>query len=627
MTMLCTNAGRDAELNLQFLEDPWLVLVSLALILYWVYDWFRNNNRSCLTGCCDILTVCCEILEGCWCEKMCVKMCGTWKQVKWRFIQISSIFPPHILMPKLWFYIAFTWAWSYYVINNELPKNNIVGFVSSVLTPIAVALGLILSDSLTKHHEAIRLYDVYTGDIVAFAMEILAFVENAGYKDASTSITALASASAIVRWKLNNLSANNYSPNPSSINSVREEAVELLQILNDFDTRRRAALPDTYTWATFWTTFLQADNTKYPKNKDFFNNTRVDMSNPQTLTSQINRQFKIPNGKKLRGQVLKQLPLLTTAVNQETQPWLNDPLLARQNFLLSMERIFQTLYVLPQVAKLELRDAISTSNKFDKVLLKTMDVRYCNQNNPTIPFQGSRIVGPYTKITDVITKLNGDKGLTFTQLFLQTLLDYVNELHRTIGGETQTRRTLSTAWRRLYGTYGDMVTVRTYKLPRIISITMEIALVFSSLVLPFSLSFVSDATAIVLCVFVQVVFVGLFVGVETVRNPFVATEDAIGFANVSKAAKAAQEGVRELWFVRGVIQQVDPVSLDFICSDIETGGKKTKTSGEHAAKSAINNMAKKNGAPLRSDETKDESDPLIKPASPIAYQMKAHIRF
>jgi hypothetical protein len=509
-------------------------------------------------------------------------------------------------MPKLWFYIAFTLAWSHYVFNNwsTTEKISVVGFVSSMLTPIAVALGLILSDSLTKHQEAIRLYDVYTGDIVAFAMEILAFVENAGYKDAQKE-NSLESAEAIVRWKLNNLSANNYSRDSSSIDSVREQAVELLRVLEDFDTHRRAALlrNHKYTWKTFWTTFLQVSNTKYPKNVDFFNKPEVDMSIPQTLTKEINRKFKIRN---VPGQVWNQLPLLANVVNQETQPWLNDPVLARQNFLLSMERIFQTLYVLPQVAKLELRDAISTSNKFNTDILKTMNVRYCNlsRNNPTIPFRKSRIVDPYTKIKDVTTKLNGDKGLTFTQLFLQTLLDYVNELHRTVGGETQTRRTLSTAWRRLYGTYGDMVTVKTYKLPRIISITMEIALVFSSLLLPFSQidSFVERTNAIVICIAVQVVFVGLFVGVETVRNPFVATENAIGFANVSKAAKAAQEGVRELWFVRGVIQQVDPVSLDFNC--VESGVTTPVQQAQQAVNVVLPKKKKKSPRVIVSEQTK-----------------------
>jgi len=497
-------------------------------------------------------------------------------------------------MPKLWFYIAFTLAWSHYVFNNwsTTQKIGVVGFVSSMLTPIAVALGLILSDSLTKHQEAIRLYDVYTGDIVAFTMEILAFVENAGYKDAQKE-NSLESAEAIVRWKLNNLSANNYSRDSSSIYSVREQAVELLRVLEDFKNFYD-------TWPKFWKKYLDPslENKTYPKMGDFFDL----LSNVGRVTNEIHKKFWISN----QNNPYEQLPLLAKAVNQETQPWLNDPKHARQNFLLSMERIFQTLYVLPQVAKLELRDAISTSNKFNTDILKTMNVRYCNlsRNNPTIPFQESRIVDPYTKIKDVTTKLNGDKGLTFTQLFLQTLLDYVNELHRTVGGETQTRRTLSTAWRRLYGTYGDMVTVKTYKLPRIISITMEIALVFSSLLLPFSQidSFVERTNAIVICIAVQVVFVGLFVGVETVRNPFVATENAIGFANVSKAAKAVQEGVRELWFVRGVIQQVDPVSLDFNC--VESGVTTAVQPAQQAANVSLLKKKKKSPPLIVSEQTK-----------------------
>jgi hypothetical protein len=149
-----------------------------------------------------------------------------------------------------------------------------------------------------------------------------------------------------------------------------------------------------------------------------------------------------------------------------------------------------------------------------------------------------------------------------------------------------------------------MVTVKTYKLPRIISITMEIALVFSSLLLPFSQidSFVERTNAIVICIAVQVVFVGLFVGVETVRNPFVATENAIGFANVSKAAKAAQEGVRELWFVRGVIQQVDPVSLDFNC--VESGVTTPVQQAQQAVNVVLPKKKKKSPRVIVSEQTK-----------------------
>lgn len=536
ITMFCTNA--DPEQKKFPDNDIYIILASIALVLYWVYDWFQNNERNLLTLCCSRCDTCKESI-----------CCN--KKKRWlRLIRIVQILPPHIWMPKLWFYIAFTLAWSHYVFNNwsTTEKIGIVGFVSSVLTPIAVALGLILSDSLTKHQEAIRLYDVYTGDIVAFAMEILAFVENAGYT------TDVENASKTVLWDAQNIKNNNYIQTSMSL---LEEAKLVLPVLKKW-LNQRGSSANRQSMAKTVLTFSHDNN--------FIQGFMGEHDSPSKLSTYFN-SFRVlsPNVS-----YKKVATMLENQIKSMTQP---DLRFQRQFFLLSMERIFQTLYVLPQVTKLELRDAISTSNKFEAGRLETMDVRYCNQLKNTdkivVNFIDSRINGPYTKIKDVQERLNGGKGLTPTQLFLQTLLDYVNELHRTVGGETQTRRTLSTAWRRLYGTYGDMATVRTYRLPRIISVTMEIALLFSSLLLPFSQidSFVERTNAIVICIAVQVVFVGLFVGVETVRNPFIATVDAIGFANVSKAAKTTQEGVRQLWFVRGVIQQVTPLDFNFVCDE------------------------------------------------------------
>lgn len=539
ITMFCTNA--DPEQKKFPDNDIYIILASIALVLYWVYDWFQNNERNLLTLCCSRCDTCKESI-----------CCN--KKKRWlRLIRIVQILPPHIWMPKLWFYIAFTLAWSHYVFNNwsTTEKIGIVGFVSSVLTPIAVALGLILSDSLTKHQEAIRLYDVYTGDIVAFAMEILAFVENAGYTADRVK------AEKTVLWDAQNIKNNN---SIQTSMSLLEEAKLVLPLLME-KVKRDKAQSKKLTWKQV----IDNSDSKYDKIRTLLNKSVLYKGTPDKY---IRQYFaSLLDGEQGFAKITK---ALKEKLESQTQPPLR---FKRRFFLMSMERIFQTLYVLPQVTKLELRDAISTSNKFEAGRLETMDVRYCNQLKNTdkivVNFIDSRINGPYTKIKDVQERLNGGKGLTPTQLFLQTLLDYVNELHRTVGGETQTRRTLSTAWRRLYGTYGDMATVRTYRLPRIISVTMEIALLFSSLLLPFSQidSFVERTNAIVICIAVQVVFVGLFVGVETVRNPFIATEDAIGFANVSKAAKTTQEGVRQLWFVRGVIQQVTPLDFNFVCDE------------------------------------------------------------
>lgn len=589
ITILCTEPVAASLTNVP-VPETFAIIAVVCLAMYLFYEWlfYASDNQNLLTCCCKLYDYCRRAQKK---DKKPNKNRNASKDCR-TCIVCFQILPPHFWIPKLYFYLLFTYAWAQYVFTNfdSVYRNVIMGFASTVLTPIAVALGLILNDSLGKHHEAIRLYEVYTGDIVAFAMEILAFVENAGYKDAK-KVDKLSSAEDIVRWNLNNLSANNYSLPSSSISSVqeKEKAIELLQVLEDF----KKVKTQKYTWVSFWNDHLKSENSKYPKTRLFFNTVLEgkSMSHIGHATKEIANKFHIKN---TPSQVLKQLSLLTTAVNNETQPWLNDPKSARDNFLLSMERIFQTLYVLPQITKLEFRD--TQNGNFTVEKLETMDVNYCKQlktpeaaTSKRVRFDASKINEPYTKITDVQEKLNDweqnhknclsckdrdSTNLTHTQLFLLTLLDYVNELHRTVGGETQTRRTLSTAWRRLYGTYGDISSVNTYRLPQIISVTMEFTLLLSSIILPFSLidSSVEQLTAIWICMGIQFLFVGLFFGVERVGNPFVATEDAIGFANVSKSAKTTQESIRQLWFIRGVIQQVNPMPLNFNCAtDIENG--------------------------------------------------------
>ena len=260
-------------------------------------------------------------------------------------------------------------------------------------------------------------------------------------------------------------------------------------------------------------------------------------------------------------------------MNDKTQPHL---IFERDAFLLAMERIFQTLYILPQVSKHEFRNS-----PFDWDKLTTMMVNYSKLCSKTpVPFKDSKIYEPwfalskqmsdFSAISSKFDKLDGVCGLTPTQLCMLTLLDYINELYRTTGAESQTRRTLTTAWRRLYGTYGSLSTVKTYRLPRIVSVTMEFALLGSSLVLPYSVVVLNVGAVLtpLICVCIQFILAGLFISSESVRNPFVRTSNALGFENVTSTAIETQMGVTQLWRIRGIIQQSNPLplSLEFDCT-------------------------------------------------------------
>lgn len=238
-----------------------------------------------------------------------------------------KMFPPQLLILKQWIFLLFALAAAQFITTQPDTKHykNVAGFANSFVAMIGITLGIILNTSLQKHEDAIRLFEMYTGDIIALAMELTAFIENAGE---GTKVNQA------LKWDEDDMSENN-----SKLAEHREKlARQIVTILKNINIKK----------FTSWKGVMENKNT---------------LKNEYPIFYTESRRFPLVDW-----------PTWITAYKQIKQ-W----------------------------------------------------------------FPSS-----------------------------------------------QTRKTLTSAWRRLYGTYGDMSTVKTYDLPRVITMTMELSLIGSCFMLPLS---------------------------------------------------------------------------------------------------------------------------------------------
>lgn len=494
-----------------------------------------------------------------------------------------KMFPPQLLILKQWIFLLFAFAAAQFITTQPDTKHytNVAGFANSFVAMIGITLGIILNTSLQKHEDAIRLFEMYTGDIIALAMELTAFIENAGEGT---------KASEALEWNEKNMPENN-----SKLAEHREKLVkQIVAILKEVNKNKSIT----------WNGVMGDENTLKTEYPIFYTESR---RFPQVKWETWKTAYK---------QITKWIPSLDwpggNSSMQKIQTFLEGELEKPENFkdvaqthligsrdyfLVSLERIFQTLYVLPQVTKHEFRDSPAPAVRFDVEKLKTLDIDYCKyareKKRQEVDFKPSRLNLSMDKFKD---ELVSKDGLTPTQIFLYTLLDYINEFHRSVGMESQTRKTLTSAWRRLYGTYGDMSTVKTYDLPRVITMTMELSLIGSCFMLPLSSlhGFVdtcsencqtwAETTVPFICVAVQFFLTGLYIAAQQVRNPFVSTQESLGFENVTKTAESTQIGIYQIWIKRGLVQMIFPDELNFeLCNKKtkeESGGETSVPAGE-----------------------------------------------
>jgi len=480
-----------------------------------------------------------------------------------------KMFPPQLLILKQWIFLLFAFAAAQFITTQPDTKHykNVAGFANSFVAMIGITLGIILNTSLQKHEDAIRLFEMYTGDIIALAMELTAFIENAGEGT---------KASEALEWDEYDMSENN-----SKLAEHREKLVtQIVDILDKVNNNK------SVNWKGVMMDKTKL-NTDYPI---FYTESRRFPEVKWEIWVTAYKQIKTwlpslgwPLGSKSMEDIQTFL-LKRQKVKNDLKKDLKKDLKyapqtrligSRDYFLVSLERIFQTLYVLPQVTKHEFRDSPAPAVRFDVKKLRPLDISYCRKFPNTIKeveFSNSRIHNSMAKFND---ELESSNGLTPTQIFLYQLLDYINEFHRSVGMESQTRKTLTSAWRRLYGTYGDMSTVKTYDLPRVITMTMELSLIGSCFMLPLSSlhGFVdtcsencqtwAETMVPFICVAVQFFLTGLYIAAQQVRNPFVSTQESLGFENVTKTAESTQIGIYQIWKNRGLVQMIFPYELNF----------------------------------------------------------------
>ncbi len=142
-------------------------------------------------------------------------------------------------------------------------------------------------------------------------------------------------------------------------------------------------------------------------------------------------------------------------------------------------------------------------------------------------------------------------GMGEIDICFMKLLDYIKDF---AGGTSvdPVRRTLLITWNRVYGAYGNMGNISSYTQPSIFTYVLNTALVMYSIVLPLAL-YKEGVNAIWMVAVISYFFLGLNIAGQKVANAFVATEDAIGFQNVTSSQKSTTSAITQVYASRDVI--------------------------------------------------------------------------
>lgn len=581
-------------------ENPFLwgmFWTSIAtLILYWIYEYSATAQAKYFQQIESYATCMTSVLSGC---RSCCRG-----------------LPPQIFEPKLWIYILISITWTRlqllikkstddsgftveYNVGNTIIEgivtkpgtfesgtsgaSDIGAVIAMFIAALTFTLTTVLNSSLAKNANSIRLFEVYTGDVVAFAMEVIAFIEDTEDDKFYFDYEKNDGNNVVKSKEERKQGTKEQRANTARKKEILNEAVEFIKKGKTMVNRRTVwKLPTEVITALgdklITVTAPESKETKEEEESETENkqNSRTFHTN---ISKWINNKFQVidkSNGPSFfaNGLIIKSSDAIITMLSDPKSSHPGFPeLQSRDAFLLSLGRIFQTLYVLPQVTKREFRDSAWPKSRFNPHILTTLELRYKVTYDPPdsgqIKFNDSHIYDSYDKFKKtaekrLVTKQGKPTGLHHTQYFLLILLDFVNELYRATNidhHESQTRRTLTVSWRRLYGTYGDMSTVRHYKMPRVVSWTMEISLLLSCLGLPFAVigTLEDDVHVGLVCTAFVFVYVGLYISSVRIRNAYVSTKEAIGFQNASATASEAQFAIAEIWEARGIIQQLEPL--------------------------------------------------------------------
>ena len=139
-------------------------------------------------------------------------------------------------------------------------------------------------------------------------------------------------------------------------------------------------------------------------------------------------------------------------------------------------------------------------------------------------------------------------GMGEVEICFMKLLDYVKDF---AAGDSvdPVRRSLVRTWDRVYGAWGNMGNITSYTPPSIYTYVLNLALLLWSLILPITL-YAQGFNAVWMVLLISYFFLGLNIAGQKVGNAFVASEDAVGFQNVTGAQKNATAAIEQVWDVR-----------------------------------------------------------------------------
>jgi len=154
------------------------------------------------------------------------------------------------------------------------------------------------------------------------------------------------------------------------------------------------------------------------------------------------------------------------------------------------------------------------------------------------------------------------------EAFMLVLGNEIEKLAKAgLSGET-TLPTLIAKWENLYASYGSLGNLLGWKPPALFSWWLSICLYMYLILMPYTFVPAAGYHAIYLSFIVSYFFLGAYVGLQKLGDPFAeGVSDSGEFATVTAAAKTAQQVIEELFVAEG------QDGLDEIVCDIPEGAQ------------------------------------------------------
>lgn len=181
-------------------------------------------------------------------------------------------------------------------------------------------------------------------------------------------------------------------------------------------------------------------------------------------------------------------------------------------------------------------------------------------------------------------------SLGAVEAFMLVLGNEIEKLTKLgLNGET-TLPTLIAKWENLYSSYGSLGNLLGWKPPALFSWWLRICLYIYLLLMPYTFVPSAGYHAIYLSFIVSYFFLGAYVGLQKLGDPFAeGVSDSGEFATVTAAAKTAQQVLEELFTAEG------EDGLDDIVCDIPEGAQAVMISREEIEEREKESLLSENG--------------------------------